>query len=124
VIVGLGLDLVDASRIRRLRERRGEHFLRRVFTEAETESSLGRADPDLHLAARFAAKEAAMKALGTGWAQGVGWRDCEVVSTGGPPGLRLHGEAARRAESLGARKAHLSLSHDGGVAAAVVVLEG
>lgn len=125
MIVGLGLDLVEVARVRKLRERRGESFLRRVFTDDEARACLERADPDSPLAARFAAKEAGMKALGTGWAQGVGWRDVEVVSAPGTaPRLRFHGEAAARAAALGVAAVHLSLTHDAGAAAAVVVLEG
>lgn len=125
MIVGLGLDLVEIARVRGLRERRGEHFLQRVFTAEEARVCLGRADPDAPLAARFAAKEAGMKALGTGWAQGVGWRDVEVVSElGQVPRLCFHRAAAARAEALGVAAVHLSLTHDAGVAAAVVVLEG
>jgi holo-[acyl-carrier protein] synthase len=124
MILGLGIDLIEVGRIRELRERRGERFLRRVYTPAELEACVGRADADLRLAGRFAAKEAGMKALGTGWADGVAWRDLEVVSRpGGAPSLELSGRAAQRASTLGARKAHLSLSHDGAVAGAVVVLE-
>ncbi|MHB8764488.1 MAG: holo-ACP synthase [Deferrisomatales bacterium] len=125
MILGLGLDLVEVARIRRIREARGERFLRRVFTEAEAAGCLSRRDPDPGLAARFAAKEAGMKALGTGWGEGVGWRDLEVVSAPGcPPRLRLHGAAGAAAERLGVASAHLSLTHDAGVAGAVVVLEG
>lgn len=124
MIVGVGIDVVQVDRIRSLHVRRGERFQRRVFTEGERTACLRRHDPAPCLAARFAAKEAAMKALGTGWGEGVGWCDVEVVSvTGKAPRLELHGSAARRAEDLGASRFHLSLSHDGGVAAAVVVLE-
>jgi holo-[acyl-carrier protein] synthase len=124
VIVGLGLDIVDVARLRSARERGGERFLRRVFTEAEIESCLRLANPDPSLAARFAAKEAGMKAIGTGWAEGVGWHDLEVVSRpGSAPRMALRGRAADRAAALGAEVIQLSLSHDAGVAAAVVVLE-
>jgi holo-[acyl-carrier protein] synthase len=125
VILGLGLDLVEVARIRRLRELRGERFLHRVYTPHELGACQGRSDQDNRLAARFAAKEAGMKALGTGWAAGVGWHDLEVIrDRPGPPSLRLSGAAARKAAELGVRRAHLTLSHDAGVAAAVVVLEG
>ncbi|MBI5441999.1 MAG: holo-ACP synthase [Deltaproteobacteria bacterium] len=124
MILGLGLDLVEVARIRRLREARGERFLDRVYTPGEREACAGRREPDEGLAARFAAKEAAMKALGTGWTEGVAWRDFEVVSEGGPPRLQLSGVAARRAAELGVGRVHLTLSHDAGVAGAVVVFEG
>ena len=124
MIVGVGLDLVQIDRIRSARERHGARFLRRVFTDAEIESCLRRADPDPSLAARFAAKEAGMKALGTGWAQGVGWRDLEVVaSSNAPPRMALSGKAAERAASLGVGAVRLSLTHEAGVAAAVVLFE-
>ncbi len=124
MIVGLGIDVVEIRRIRELHLRRGERFCRRVFTPGEVAACLERADPAPALAARFAAKEAGMKALGTGWGEGVGWHDLEVVSAvGRPPRLQLHGAAAARAAALGAQMFHLSLSHDGGVSAAVVVLE-
>ena len=124
MIVGLGIDVVEVERIRDLHRRRGERFQRRVFTPGEIAACLGRADPAPSLAARFAAKEAGMKALGTGWGEGVGWRDLEVVSEAGrPPHLELHGAAAARAAALGAEGWHLSLSHDAGISAAVVVLE-
>ncbi len=125
MILGVGLDLVAVERVRALQERRGERFLRRVFTEAEASACLAKADPAPSLAARFAAKEAGMKALGTGWAQGVGWRDLEVLGEPGrPPTLALRGRAAEVAAGRGVGAVHLSLTHDGGVAAAVVILEG
>jgi holo-[acyl-carrier protein] synthase len=124
MIVGVGIDVVEIERIRDLRQRRGDRFCERVFTAGEVSACLQREDPAPSLAARFAAKEAGMKALGTGWGEGVGWRDLEVVSLAGKqPRLELHGRAASRAAELGAYCSHLSLSHDGGVAAAVVVLE-
>ncbi len=124
MIVGLGLDIVDVDRFRAVRERWGDRFLRRVFTEGELETCLGRGNPDRGLAARFAAKEAGMKALRTGWSGGVGWHDLEVVSApSGAPRIEIRGAAARVARNLGVGAAHLSLSHDGGMAAAVVVFE-
>ena len=125
MIRGLGIDVVDVARIRRLREESGDRFLARVFTPAEVEAALRRKDADFALASRFAAKEAAMKALGTGWALGVGFRDVEVSGDFGvQPQLLLHGGAAERARALGATSFHVSLTHDGAVAAAVVILEG
>lgn len=125
MILGLGIDVAEVARLKSLRLRWGDRLLKRVFTEAELRACLGRREPDAGLAARFAAKEAAMKALGTGWGGGVGWQDISVASRPGEaPRLELSGGAAGRAEELGARRVHLSLTHDGGVAAAVVVLEG
>lgn len=124
MILGVGLDLVDVERIRALRERRGERFLRRVFTDAEAQACLARGDPARSLAARFAAKEAGMKALGTGWGSGVGWLDLEVVGEpGAAPRLVLRGRAAQLADARGVGAVHLSLTHDAGVAGAVVLLE-
>lgn len=124
-VVGIGVDLADIDRIRDLFERRGETFLRRVFTPAEAAYARGQHDPAPSLAARFAAKEAVIKALGQGWPEGMRWTDLEVVrEKGSPPRLVLHGAAAEAAEKRGVRQTHLSLSHDRGTAVAMVVLEG
>jgi holo-[acyl-carrier protein] synthase len=126
-IVGLGIDVVDRTRIARLLERHGEAFLHRVFLAGEVrleESAQASRRAD-HVAGLFAAKEAAMKALGTGWAKGVGFLQIETCrQPSGAPSLRLHGEARRRGESLGVERLWLSISHDGSTAVAVVVLEG
>src|SRR4026209_2578575 len=106
-IIGLGIDVTDIPRIASAFERYGERFLRRVFTDGEIAYCTRRRDPVPHLAGRFAAKEAAMKALGTGHSRGVLWKDVEVVRHGGPPQLRLHGGAARRAEAMGMTKSLL-----------------
>ncbi|MBI4537216.1 MAG: holo-ACP synthase [candidate division NC10 bacterium] len=122
MILGLGTDLVAISRLEAILTRHRDRFLERVFTLAEREDCLDRARPASHLAARLAAKEAAMKALGTGWGQGVRWQDIEVRSTGRrPPSLRLSGAARQEAERQGVRQALVSLSHDGDYAMAVVV---
>jgi holo-[acyl-carrier protein] synthase len=122
MIVGLGLDVVELERIRGAWERFGHRFAARVLTPAELEA-LPR-HPVSFLAARFAAKEAASKALGTGIARGVGWHDMEVRrQDSGKPELLLHGAARRTAHALGATRAHVSLTHGRDVAAAVVVLE-
>ena len=122
--MGLGIDVVEVSRLADALRRHGDHFVERVFTDRERAACDPRADRVLALAARFAAKEACLKALGTGWAEGLGFRDVEVVREGNqPPRLVLHREAARRAEALGVIRSHVSLTHQPGVAAAVVVLE-
>src|SRR5215213_8449548 len=96
-ILGLGFDATDIPRIASTVERYGDRFLHRVFTEGEIAYCTRRRNPAPHLAGRFAAKEAAMKALGTGHSRGVLWRDIEVVrEPGSPPQLRFHGGAARR----------------------------
>ena len=124
MILGVGLDLVEIERLEHALERHGRRFEERVFTPREREDCRGRADRLLRLAARFAAKEACLKALGTGWSQGLAFGQVEVVNEpGGRPVLRLSGEAARRAESLGVQRMHLSLTHQPTHAAAVVILE-
>jgi holo-[acyl-carrier protein] synthase len=121
MILGLGTDLVAIARVEAMLSRHGERFLRRVFTPTEQAECLRRARPAMHLAARLAAKEAAMKALGTGWSQGVRWLDVEVHSKGDtPPNLHLGGVARTHAEARGIRQTLVSLSHDGAYALAVV----
>ena len=102
-IIGLGLDATDIDRIADTIERYGDRFLHRIFTDGEIAYCTRRRVPAIHFAGRFAAKEAAMKALGTGHSQGVLWRDVEVVRHGGPPQLQFHGGAGRRFAAIGAR---------------------
>ncbi len=124
MIVGTGLDLVSVSRFDAFVRRRGEPGLRRLFTPGELEYCRTLAAPGPSLAARFAAKEAFLKALGTGLAGGLRWTDVEVVrAPSGQPSLRLHGAAAQAAAHRGALRLHLSLSHTDELAGAVVVLE-
>jgi holo-[acyl-carrier protein] synthase len=124
VILGVGIDVVEVARMAAALRRHGAHFEERIFTDAERAACSRRGDRVLALAARFAAKEACLKALGTGWAEGVGFRDVEIVRVGNdPPRLVLRGEAARRAEARGVVRSHVSLTHQPGLAAAVVVLE-
>jgi holo-[acyl-carrier protein] synthase len=119
------VDLVLISRVRRAMERWQARFLERVFTAEELAYSLGRRDPAEHLAARFAAKEATLKALGTGLTMGVRWREMEVRrARGGPPTLSLSGRTAAIGTARGVRALHLSLTHDGDYALAQVVAEG
>jgi holo-[acyl-carrier protein] synthase len=123
LIVGLGVDLIEIARIRESLARR-ERFIRRVYTSAEEAYCARHRDPAPHYAARFAAKEALMKAIGTGWSRGVRWRDIEVErERGSAPKLVLHGEARRIAGALGAARIHLTLSHSADSAIAVVILE-
>jgi holo-[acyl-carrier protein] synthase len=122
--VGLGIDLVETARIARALTRTAG-FEARVFTEGESAACAARGDRVQAPAARFAAKEACLKALGTGWAGGLGFRQVEVVrESSGSPAMRLHGAAAARAASLGVTRIHVSLTHQASAAAAVVVLEG
>ncbi len=122
---GIGIDICQVSRIAESLERFGERMEKRLFTPDELTYCRTYKDPMPHLAARFAAKEAASKALGTGIAAGVGWTQIEVVQPGGRvPRLRFSGVAAERLAAMGVTGSHLSLSHDGGLAVACVVLEG
>ena len=123
-IIGLGLDATDISRITRTIERYGERFLRRIFTDGEVAYCQRRRAPAIHFAGRFAAKEAAMKALGTGHSHGVLWRDVEVVRRGGPPRLQFHGGAARRFAELGGGASLLTITHSDDLAMAQVLLLG
>jgi holo-[acyl-carrier protein] synthase len=125
MIVGLGTDLVGVARIVGVHTRQGQRFLDRVYTSDEQQYCLSAQAPGERLAARWAAKEAAMKALGTGWAKGVTFTQIEVLAAadGIPPRLRLHGAAAERATAIGMVHAHLSMSHSDGLAIATVIFE-
>ncbi|MEQ1832923.1 MAG: holo-ACP synthase [Candidatus Eisenbacteria bacterium] len=122
---GIGIDVCKVERISESLQRFGERMERRLFTPDELAYCRGFKDPMPHLAARFAAKEATSKALGTGIAGGIGWTQIEVVQPGGrKPTLRLTGAALERFTAMGATTSHVSLSHDGGLGVACVVLEG
>jgi holo-[acyl-carrier protein] synthase len=124
MIVGIGVDIVELARFNGAMERLKEKFLLRLFTPDEQSYCEGHRDPVPHFAARFAAKEAVFKALGTGWAKGVTWLDVEVQKEAQEaPGIILHGEALRLCKEKGVRKVHLSLSHTDHWAVAMVVLE-
>jgi holo-[acyl-carrier protein] synthase len=124
MIVGSGIDIAEIGRIRNSVERYGERFLNRVFTAAEQAYCLRKRNAAESLAARFAAKEAGAKALGTGISFGVNWLEIEVVrEPTGRPTLRFHGRALEIASHLGVAHAALSLTHTGELAMASVVLE-
>jgi holo-[acyl-carrier protein] synthase len=124
MIVGTGIDITEVPRIRQTIERFGERFLRRIFTAEEIRYCDSKANRFERYAARFAAKEAAMKALGTGWSRGVRWVDCEVVRMpGGRPTMTFHGKAGEFAAKLGVKNAALSISHTAEQAIAQVILE-
>lgn len=123
-ILGLGVDATDIPRLANVYRQHGDRFLRRVFTDGEIAYCMRRRDPAPHLAGRFAAKEAAMKALGTGHSNGVLWKDIEVVRAGGPPQLQLRGGAARRAAAMNVRKSLLTITHSETIAMAQVLLLG
>jgi holo-[acyl-carrier protein] synthase len=124
MIVGTGIDIAEVSRIAAALARFGGRFLRRVYTPGEIRYCESKANRAERFAARFAAKEAAMKALGTGWSHGVRWRDIEVGrQPGGRPTILFHGKAAEFATKLGAIHVALSLSHTTEQAIAQVILE-
>jgi holo-[acyl-carrier protein] synthase len=124
MIVGTGVDIAEVARIRQSVERFGERFLHRVFTDGEILYCSRKANQYESFAARFAAKEAAMKALGTGWNHGVRWRDVEVVRPRGQrPTIQFHGAAAEFAEKLGTKNIALSITHTSEQALAHVILE-
>lgn len=124
MIVGLGMDVVEVARIREIHLRHPERFVQRVLTEAEQAYVLRHRDPGERLSGRWAAKEAAMKALGTGLNEGIRWRDVEILPDAlGKPCLFLHGKAKERADALGARIAHVTITHCKDLAIAQVILE-
>ena len=125
MIIGTGIDLVRVERIARAMEKWGGAFERRVFTDAELEYCMKQKRPAEHLAARFGAKEAVMKAFGTGLSGGVSWKDAQVVrGKGGRPDIMLSGRLKELAGEMGVSVAHVSFSHDGGFAVAQVILTG
>jgi holo-[acyl-carrier protein] synthase len=124
MILGMGSDLAEVDRIQQSVERYGVRFLERVYTEIERSYSMRKKNYAERLAGRFAAKEAGMKAIGTGWRRGVTWKDFEVVNEpSGKPTLKLSGAAARIAEQMGVKRIALSITHTAAIAMAVVILE-
>ncbi|MBN1571074.1 MAG: holo-ACP synthase [Acidobacteria bacterium] len=124
MIIGTGVDVVEIMRFRGVLERLKDRFILRVFTPGEQQFCNAHRDPVPHYAARFAAKEALFKALGTGWARGVTWLDVEVLRVRqDAPSMVLHGEAQRLSASMGTGRIHLSLSHSEQWAVAMVILE-
>lgn len=124
MIVGTGVDLAEVPRIRASLEKYGDRFLNRVFTPAEIAYVERTANKYERYAGRFAAKEAGMKAIGTGWKRGVTWRDFEVVNLpSGQPTLQLHGMAAEVANQLGVTAIQLSITHTAELGMAHVILE-
>ena len=125
MILGTGVDIAEVERIRASIERFGDRFVRRIFTDGEIGYCERRAHRCESYAARFAAKEAGMKALGTGWSHGVRWRDIEVVRPKGQrPTIQFHGQAAAIAARLGTKNVALSITHTSEQALANVILEG
>lgn len=124
MILGVGTDLAEVARIRQSIARYGDRFLNRLYTEGEQAYSSAKANAAERYAARFAAKEAGMKAIGTGWRQGVTWKDFEVVNErSGRPTLMLRGIAREIANRMGVEQISISLTHTAEVAFAIVILE-
>lgn len=122
---GIGFDLISIPRLEQTIDRVGQEFLDRIFTPAEQEECASRAHPVQHYAARFAAKEAGMKVLGSGWTGGIAFTDFEVISDGKrPPEMLLHGKARELADSLGISLLQVSLSHTDDTAGAVAIAVG
>ncbi len=111
-IIGIGTDITECLRIAQMIERHGELFINRVYTPLEIQFCQSRLHATQHFAGRWAAKEALLKALGTGWRRGISWRDIEVVSEGGgAPSMQMHGEASNVAKHLGIERVMISISH-------------
>jgi len=124
VIVGIGIDLAEVGRIRQAIERHGRRFIDRIYTAGEIAYVERKANRYERYAARFAAKEAGMKAIGTGWKRGVRWKDFEVKNLPtGQPTLEFYGVAAQRTAAMHVRHVALSITHTADQAAAIVILE-
>lgn len=124
MIAGIGIDLIEIERIKSVYARHQDRFVNRILTGAERAYVLRHADPSARLAGRWAAKEAGLKALGTGLSSGIRWRDIEILpDEHGKPVLTLHGKAAERARALGATVFHVTITHSDGMAMAQVILE-
>ncbi len=111
-IAGIGTDIIECERIDRMIQRHGDHFMQRVYTEQEIRYCANRKTADQHFAGRWAAKEAVLKALGTGWISGIAWTDVEVAhAEGGRPIILLHGGAAKVAQKRGIQEIQISITH-------------
>ncbi|MBM2837889.1 MAG: holo-acyl-carrier-protein synthase [Deltaproteobacteria bacterium] len=125
MIIGIGTDIVSIQRIEKAVERFGERFINKVFTDEEANFCKSKKERAPYLAARFAAKEAVLKALGTGISNGIGFKDVEVARVQGKrPEIILHGIGKKVAESLGIKDIHISISHEADIALAFAVIEG
>lgn len=124
MIKGIGTDLIELERIGRIYREQGERFLKRLFTETERDYFARWKEPVPRIAGRFAAKEAVMKALGTGWSRGVRWRDIEIVrGDAGKPVVKLSGTSKAIFDSLDATRVHCTITHSRHSAMAVVIFE-
>ena len=125
MIIGIGTDVVSIQRIEKAVHRFGERFIKKVFTDEEAKACKNKKDRSSFLASRFAAKEAVLKAFGTGISNGIGFKDVEVSREQGKrPEIILHGKGKEIAGTLGVKDIHLSISHDAGLAVAFAVIEG
>lgn len=126
MIKGIGIDIIEIERIRGVIEKHGDHFCERIFTPREIAYCKGKGkNALLHFAGRFTAKEAAVKALGTGFSAGIAWTDIEILNEGsGRPVMTFSGKAAEAYRALGGTRTHVSISHSKGYAASQVVIEG
>ena len=124
-IIGIGTDITEISRIEKMVEKHTEHFLNRVYTAEERQYSLGKKRQGEHLAGRWAAKEAVLKAIGTGWTGRITWQDVEVCNeVNGAPKIKLTGEAGHIADTLGIRNVLITISHSNEYAVAFAVAVG
>jgi len=124
-IIGIGTDIIECDRIAQMLARHGERFTNHVFTDEEFRYCSGKKIAEQHFAGRWAAKEAVLKALGTGWAAGITWTDAEVViQAGGKPTIRLHRGAAQKAAELGIAEVLISISHCKAYATATAIAVG
>lgn len=125
MIIGIGTDIIECGRIGRMVEKHGDHFVQRVFTEQEIRYCSERKTSEQHFAGRWAAKEAVLKVLGTGWITGIDWKDVEVVNeASGAPYVKLHNGAADAAQEKGIKEVLISISHCKGYAVANAIGEG
>ncbi len=123
-VKGIGTDIIECERIARMLEQHGDHFTRHVFTEREIAYCSGRKCNDQHFAGRWAAKEAVLKALGTGWIEGITWKDVEVAhESGGKPVIHLQGGAAEIAAQKGITEILMSISHCKSYATAIAIAQ-
>jgi len=124
-IIGLGTDIIECERIARMLTRHGERFTNHVYTDEEVRYCSGKKVTEQHFAGRWAAKEAVLKAFGTGWIAGIAWRDVEIViQPGGKPAVRLHRGAAEKAAELGIAEVLISISHCKSHATATAIAVG
>ncbi len=125
MILGVGIDIIDISRVKNIAEEYGDDFISKLFTQNEIEYCESKNCPEINFGARFAAKEAFLKALGTGLRGEIHWKDIEIIHNSmGKPTINLNGHAADSADELGVARVSLSLSHTKEYAVAVVILEG